>query len=78
MKITYIRTGTFETHYKDEWDLEISAEELSLLKSGQHPDYNSIEEWAEDQWDHSEPATRSNTEQGDVYDGDIIVEETTE
>lgn len=75
MKITYIRTGTFETHYKDEWDLEISAEELSLLKSGQHPDYDSIEEWAEDQWDYSVPAVRSTTEEGDVYDGDTIIKE---
>lgn len=70
MKITYTRTGIVETHYKDEWDLEISAEELALIKAGEHPDYDTLEDWAEDNWTGNEPATRSVTKPGEVYDGD--------
>ena len=73
MKITYTRTGIVETHYKDEWDLEISAEELALIKAGQHPDYETIEEWADDIWEHDAPPTRSKTQPGEVYDGNTTV-----
>ena len=69
MKITYVRTGVFETNFVDQWDLEISPEELAQIKSGQHPDYGSVEEWVEDNWTGNEPATRSETEPGEVYEG---------
>ena len=69
MKITYIRTGVFETNFVDQWDLEISPDELAQIKSGQHPDYGSVEEWVDDNWTGNEPATRSVTEPGQVYEG---------
>ena len=73
MKITYVRTGVFETNFRDEWDLEISPDMLAQIKSGEHPDYGSVEEWVEATWTGHEPATRSVTEAGEVYEGDTQI-----
>jgi hypothetical protein len=78
MKITYVRTGVVETNFKDEWDLEISPDTLAQIKSGQHPDYDSVEEWVEDNWSGNEPATRSYTGPDEVYEGDTQILEAAE
>lgn len=78
MKITVIKTGVYEINYVDEWDLDISPDTLALIQSGQHPDYGSVEEWAEAAWNNNQPATRSHREQGEVYAGDTHILEAAE
>lgn len=78
MKITYVRTGVFETNFVDQWDLEISPDTLAQIKSGQHPDYGSVEEWVDANWTGNEPATRSETEVGETYEGDTEILEAAE
>ena len=71
MKITYVRTAVFETYVRDEWDLEISQEEHDLIVSGEHPDYDDLEDWArESSWCAGITASRSTEEAGDFKDED--------
>lgn len=67
MKITIFKEYSIPMHYRDEFDLEISDEEHSLIKAGTHEDYADLDEWASDQETFGLEPTRREAWSRDVY-----------
>ncbi len=69
MKITIFKEYSVPMHYRDEFDLEISEEEYSLIKFGTHHDYANFDDWASDQETHELEPARREAWSTDVYEG---------
>lgn len=67
MKVTFYREYSCDMNYRDEYDLELSDEEHHLILTGEHPEYESLEEWAADEWGKFQEPTRRETYLGDYF-----------
>jgi hypothetical protein len=72
MKITIFKEYSVDMNYRDEYDVEIDDEEYQLIQNGEHPDYESLDDWASEQ-----DLDDLDTIRSESWPGDYVVEEGT-
>jgi hypothetical protein len=70
MKVTFYEEYQLGRNYRDEFDLEISDSEYELIVARLHPDYDDLEEWAQEQASGAAPSRQESYGDLRVWDGD--------